>query len=70
LANQKQGAAVRSHLLHSSLAGAQHFTSLSKLNKYANRKTIFLSLHMLLTSVHLIFIVQVHTLKIGGESML
>jgi hypothetical protein len=34
LANQKQGAAVRSYLLHSSLAGAYAlFTSLSKLSE-------------------------------------
>jgi hypothetical protein len=40
LANQKQGAAVKSYLLHSALAAAQlPFTSLSKLCKKAGLKT-------------------------------
>jgi hypothetical protein len=42
MANQKQGAAVRSYLLHSSLQQVQSFaaifTSLSILRKYAGEK--------------------------------
>jgi hypothetical protein len=44
LANQKQGAAVKSYLLHTALAGGQlPFTSLSKWCKKAGLKTILLS---------------------------
>jgi hypothetical protein len=71
LANPKQGAAVRSYLLHSSLAGVQlccAFYQPQQTKHICRGKTIFQSQHqqMLLSSSN--FNVQGHILCTGGDA--
>jgi hypothetical protein len=71
LANQKHGAAVKSYLLHSSLAGVQLCCACyqpQQTKQICRGKTIFQSQHqqMLLSSSN--FNVQGHILSTGGDA--
>ncbi len=72
LANQKQGATVRSHLLHCFLAGEQlcyGFHQPSKLNKYAGEKPFSWAKLAFVDISSSDFNVQGHIVSTGGDSL-
>jgi hypothetical protein len=72
LANQKQGAAVRSYLLHCFLAGEEHccgFHQPSKLNKYAGEKLFYWAKLACVDFSSSGFNVQGHIVSTGGDSL-